>query len=355
MGDALRAGVVGLTPIGGRPPLPAPKPAWGLQVPHSSASAFHHVEDTELVAVCDLREEAISQFKANWAAIQPEVNTYTDYREMLDREALDVIAVVTGDHVHAQIVVDAAEAGVKGIVCEKPLATTLADADRMIEAVEKAGIPMLVDHVYRWWFPWAEVGRMIEEGAIGQVLRVMVNQGGPRAMLFRNGTHVCDTILWYATGSPVAVYAVSEKGSEDYGPRYAGDGGKDPNTDPALSIMIEFDNDVRAFWNACKTMPGRYIGPFDIWGTEGRINISNECAVLYDDPERPMRGEVITMQQYTQGHIAGLVTELVDLIHHGGTPSSDGRQARKTLEVLLAALQSQANGNVRIQLPITDA
>ena len=119
--------------------------------------------------------------------------------------------------------------------------------------------------------------------------------------------------------------------------------------------MIEFDNDVRAFWNACKTMPGRYIGPFDIWGTEGRINISNECAVLYDDPERPMRGEVITMQQYTQGHIAGLVTELVDLIHHGGTPSSDGRQARKTLEVLLAALQSQANGNVRIQLPITDA
>ena len=174
-------------------------------------------------------------------------------------------------------------------------------------------------------------------------------------MLFRNGTHVCDTILWYATGSPVAVYAVSEKGSEDYGPRYAGDGGKDPNTDPALSIKIEFDNDVRAFWNACKTMPGRYIGPFDIWGTEGRINISNECAVLYDDPERPMRGEVITMQQYTQGHIAGLVTELVDLIHHGGTPSSDGRQARKTLEVLLAALQSQANGNVRIQLPITDA
>ena len=353
--ETYRSAIVGLTGIGARrPPEPAGSPLSGA-MPRSHAAAYHRHPQTELVAVCDIRQEALDACREDWNDVWPELRCYTDYQEMLEQEQPDLVSVATPDHLHADITVDACAGSARAVLCEKPIATTLADADRMIEAVEKAGIPMLVDHVYRWWFPWAEVGRMIEEGAIGQVLRVMVNQGGPRAMLFRNGTHVCDTILWYATGSPVAVYAVSEKGSEDYGPRYAGDGGKDPNTDPALSIMIEFDNDVRAFWNACKTMPGRYIGPFDIWGTEGRINISNECAVLYDDPERPMRGEVITMQQYTQGHIAGLVTELVDLIHHGGTPSSDGRQARKTLEVLLAALQSQANGNVRIQLPITDA
>ncbi len=355
MGSALRAGVVGLTPIGGRPPLPAPKPGWGDEIPHGHASAYHFAEGTELAAVCDLRQEAIDQFHANWRAYQPGVNAYTDYREMLAREDLDVISVVTGDDAHAQIVIDAAAAGVKGIVCEKPIATTLADADRMIEAVESAGIPMLVDHVYRWWFPWAEVGRLIEDGAIGDVVRIMGNQGGPRAMLFRNGTHVCDTLIWYATGKPVAVYAVAEKGFENYGPRYASDGGHDPDTDPALSILIEFDNDVRAFWNACKTMPGRYIGPIDIWGTKGRINITNARAILYDDPQQGLRGAPIMCPHYTQGHIAGLVTELVGLIRTGGTPTSDGRQARQALEVLLAALQSQAGGNVRVELPITDA
>ena len=355
MGSTLRAGVVGLTGIGARPPIPAPKHGWGISMPHSHASAYHFVEDTELVAVCDLRQEAIDEFDVNWRSHVSEVNSYIDYREMIDRENLDLISVVTSDHVHTQIVIDAAEAGVKGIACEKPIATTLADADRMIEAVEKAGIPMLIDHVYRWWFPWADVGKLIDDGAIGDVVRIMCNQGGPRAMLFRNGTHVCDTINWFSTGNPTAVYAVAEKGFEDYGPRYASDGGHDPDTDPALSIMIEYDNDVRAFWNACKTMPGRYIGPFDIWGTEGRIHLTNDYAVLYDDPEEGLRGRELTPTHYTQGHIAGLVTELVGLIRDGGEPSCDGRQARQALEVLLAALQSAAGGNVRVQLPITDA
>ena len=143
MGSTLRAGVVGLTGIGARAPIPAPKHGWGISMPHSHASAFHFVEDTELVAVCDLRQEAIDEFDANWSSYPVEVNSYIDYREMLDREDLDLISVVTSDHVHTQIVIDAAEAGVKGIVCEKPIATTLADADRMIEAVEQAGIPML--------------------------------------------------------------------------------------------------------------------------------------------------------------------------------------------------------------------
>ena len=101
-------------------------------------------------------------------------------------------------------------------------------------------------------FPWVQAGQLIEDGAIGDVKRVVANQGGPRAMLFRNGTHMCDTINWYAQGNPSAVYAVNEINFEDYGPRYASDGGHDPDTDPAVSILIEYDNDVRAFWNMCK-------------------------------------------------------------------------------------------------------
>jgi hypothetical protein len=64
---------------------------------------------------------------------------YTDYRQMLEQERPDLVSVVPPDDHHAAPVIAAAESGVKGIICEKPLAGSLADADRMIEAVERSG------------------------------------------------------------------------------------------------------------------------------------------------------------------------------------------------------------------------
>ena len=88
--------------------------------------------------MCDLVPGLLDDFKAAWADDLPNVNTYTDYREMLAREELDILTVATSDNRHTDIVVDGANASVKGILCEKPLATSLEDADRMIEACRRA-------------------------------------------------------------------------------------------------------------------------------------------------------------------------------------------------------------------------
>ena len=58
---------------------------------------------------------------------------------------------------------------------------------------------------------------------------------------------------------------------------------------------------------------------------------------------------------YTHGAIGGCVREMVQLVGHGGQPTSDGREARKTLEIMLGILQSQARGGVRVECPIVDA
>jgi predicted dehydrogenase len=353
MSDQLRAGVVGLSGIGERPAAPGAAAGWGVAMPHSHVSAYHHVADTEVVSVCDISEEAIANFNSDWNDALPEVNTYTSHLEMLEKENLDIVSVVTGDNVHAQICIDGAEAGVKGILCEKPIASSLSDADRIIEAVEKAGIPFLVDHSRRWMFPWVQAAQLIEDGAIGDVLRVVANEGGPRAMLFRNGTHMCDTINWFAQGNPTAVYAVNEIGFEDYGPRYASDGGHDPDTDPAVSILIEYDNDVRAFWNMCKPMPG--VFDVDVFGSKGILRVTQERATITTEGDsRQLVTADIPHTQYTQGHIAGAVVELLDLIRNGGTPTCGTTEARQVMEVLLGALHSSAGGNVRVAMPIVD-
>ena len=65
-------------------------------------------------------------FKKNYAQDYPELRIYSSHKEMLEKESpLDIITVGVSDHRHADIVVDAANAGVKGIFCEKPLATTV--------------------------------------------------------------------------------------------------------------------------------------------------------------------------------------------------------------------------------------
>ncbi|MDE2766685.1 MAG: Gfo/Idh/MocA family oxidoreductase [Chloroflexota bacterium] len=357
MTERLRAGIVGLSAIASKLPQRAEHAGMGIRLPASHASAYYAVPETELVAACDLRPERAAAFKHQWSELLPDLRVYRDHREMLAAEDLDLVSVVTSDHVHAQVVVDAAAAGTRGILCEKPIATTLADADRMIAATEQAGIPMLVNHTRRWMSPWLQVAALIRDGTIGNVQRIVASQGGPRAMLFRTGTHICDSIAWFAGAQPQAVYALPEPGLEAYGPRYAGDGGRDPATDPALSVVIEFENGVRAFWNMCKTMP--QVFDIDIYGEQGCIRgrtfPGDEISVTIDIGNHRLLDEPLARVEHTSGWFAGCVTELVGLVRHGGQPSSGRRQARTALEIMLAALQSQAQGGVRVGWPIADA
>jgi predicted dehydrogenase len=74
------------------------------------------------------------------------IHEHADYRQMLERLALDPAGVATPGHLHGQPVVDAIARRVRRSLCEKPLATPPADADRIVEAVERSGPPGLIDH-----------------------------------------------------------------------------------------------------------------------------------------------------------------------------------------------------------------
>ena len=77
----------------------------------SHASAFHVSANVDVVAVCDLKEELLEDFLANFQSTWPGVRTYTDFGKMLADEEPDLLGGATSDHLHAQIVVDAAGAG----------------------------------------------------------------------------------------------------------------------------------------------------------------------------------------------------------------------------------------------------
>jgi predicted dehydrogenase len=321
-------------------------------MPGSHAASYACIPNVRVVAICDIVQELMDKFVATWGATWGPIATYTDYREMLVREHLDIISVVTSDHRHADIVVDAAEAGVRGVFCEKPIATSLADADRMTEACERRGIPLSIDHTRRWYPEYHNVRNLLRSGMIGTLRRIVATMGGPRAMLFRNGTHLIDMICFLAESDPAWVFAELDDEFADYGAAYRGDGGRDPATDPGGSGYIHFKNGVRAFCNASKGTPGG--SSFDLLGTEGRIFINDTEARLWTVDssskalvERPLRAG----SQMKTGILAA-IEELINWIENGERGVSPGREARKTLEIILGMLASQARGNVRVDLPL---
>src|SRR3954447_12095903 len=100
-----RTGIVGCSGIaisrGERSAAPIRSP-----LPHSHAAAYHAVPATTVAAVCDVVPAALDNYRATWEAVP----AYADYREMIERERLDLLSIVTPDHLHADVFVAACEA-----------------------------------------------------------------------------------------------------------------------------------------------------------------------------------------------------------------------------------------------------
>lgn len=286
-----------------------------------------------------------------WGHVWSPIATYADYREMLAKESLDILSVVTSDHRHADIVVEAAEAGVRGIFCEKPIATSLEDADRMIEAVERKKAILSVDHTRRWNPIYHKAKELVRLGAIGRLRLIVGNLGGPRAMLFRNGTHLIDTICFFAEADPEWVMAELDEGYEDYW-EYRGDGGHDPTTEPGALAYIHFKNGIRAFYNG--TRPSVPDFSLELMGSEGRIHVDDAGLELYtlDSKSGGLVHRTVRLEAYMKSGIVAAIEELIELMEKGGYGISDGREARKALEIIIAMLESQRRGNSKVWLPM---
>lgn len=115
-------------------------------------------------AICGRNEAAVRQAAGQWGWEGVE----TDWRKLIGRKDIDIIDIATPGDLHAEMAIGAAQAG-KHIICEKPLANTLAEAKEMLAAVQKAGVKNMVAFNYRR-VPAVQLARqLIKEGAIGKL------------------------------------------------------------------------------------------------------------------------------------------------------------------------------------------
>ena len=170
----------------------------------------------ELIAVCDIREDLMKS-----TAEQYGVKGYIDYREMLKDPKVEAVSVVTPDFLHKEPVIEAAESG-KHILCEKPLATTVKDAEEMVKAADKAGVTLMVDFHNRWNPPFAMMKEAADKGELGDPVHAyirlsdtiyvptkMLSWASKSSVLWFLGSHTTDLARWIFNSEAKNVYAVA--------------------------------------------------------------------------------------------------------------------------------------------------
>ena len=327
----------------------------GCGVGANHAYAFQQHPDVDLVAICDVNPAMFQKVYAAAGVEEGALRTYTDYEELLRKERLDLLGVATPDHYHVGPVTAAAAAGVAGILCEKPIASTLEDADRMIEAAERHGTRLLIDHTRNFDPAYVAVRDRVRAGEIGQLTRIVAYLGGKRAMLFRNETHLLGSVCFYAEAPPAWVFAALDEGFEDYGVEYKGEGGKEPALDPGATLVVHFANGVRALVMGSKRTPAMGV-QLDLLGTRGRIIVGDSETRAWQsaDEEGPLTPREVTWHQGISGglgqRLVPAVDHMIKVVRDGVPPDSPPRAARDVLEIIYGALRSQQQGMVPVKL-----
>lgn len=200
---------------------------------------------------------------------------YTSYEQLLGDSEVDVVLVATPNSLHSDQVVLAAQAG-KHVLCDKPLAVSVAAARRAVSACEAAGISLGINFQTRHHPCFEEVKRLLEGGAIGQPLLIQVQASvsiaalsGWRAdtglaglgAIYNIGVHAYDLLRYLTSAEVRSVTAMFEVGAARQLERLA-------------MVILEFDNGVRAYVTANQYVPG-YPNRFEAFGSEGSIRVTD--------------------------------------------------------------------------------
>ena len=236
-------------------------------------------KNAELVAVCDIAKDKLQERVEFYGFNQSMV--YTDYKEMLKRDDIDAVCVVSSDQMHKEIAIAAMKAGMD-VLCEKPMALKAEDCREMIDASEETGKKLMVGQICRFTPSFVLAKEMVEHGEIGELVFVESEYAHKylntsigwrvsdpnRNVVVGGGCHAVDLLRWFA-GNPMEVMAFENKKVNDQWP-YA---------DTTIASM-KFENDIIGKVLVSGGCTRSYTMRTCLYGTKGTIIVDNTSTTL---------------------------------------------------------------------------
>ncbi|MBI3946862.1 MAG: Gfo/Idh/MocA family oxidoreductase [Armatimonadetes bacterium] len=325
----LRFGVIG---VGGR----------GIH----NARAVAARPDVDLVGVCDIRPDRLE------LCAKEEISSrgFSDYHKLLD-EGLDAVCINTDNNVHAEMTLAAAARGCH-IYCEKPIATSVADAEAMVRACKEKNLATVVNLSMRRGPAHAQLRDMIRKGVFGKLLAVgathpkisglMRNGGGHKAsrdnatwgtLLLHDGVHISEW-LRFMGGEVESVYARTVTTADD------------PDNEELVSAVTTHAGGVMGTLSyfTAPFMPQRqYVVGTDASGWPGRDAQGRACIVVTRDGKEEKHVPVETPALTGD---AGAVDEFIRAIREGFTPYATMEDGLAGQRIVDAIRRSAREGRV---------
>ncbi len=313
------------------------------------AEAYGRQPSCRVVAVADVDPERGRRLaEAVGARYVPEAEA------LLARPDVDAVSICLPHALHAETTVAAARAG-KHVLCEKPIATSLADADRMIDACRQAGVILMIGHTHRFYPEHIRARLLLQDGAIGRLLfandviwagrdgdeslqwrgSVALNGGG---VFMDNGIHAADRLRWWIGAEVETVSARIGHGrglieGEEHG-----------------TALLAFANGVTAMLQQALGTP-RATGCcyVELVGTEGVLRVDTWRGLRISTLGKPW--EDVAVPKEWPGGFDAEIGEFLAAIQDRRPPAATGEDARAALEIIQAIYRAAETGTT-VRLPL---
>ena len=272
---------------------------------------------------------------------------YTAYDDLLRDAAVHVIYISTPNAQHAEQAIAAARAG-KHVLCEKPLALTVPDARRVVEAFARAGLKLGTHFQTRHHTAFVETKRLLDERAIGDVIMVQIEVSPGAAPL--RGWRTDPSLAGLGAINNLAVHPYDLLryllGSEVREAVALTNVGRTRELERMVLALLRFQNGVLAYVNANQNVP-YYQPDIDIYGTAGRI-VGLDCTRPFRDGELRVvteAGERVT-KHTSRDAVVRSVAAFNDAVAHDREPNPSGVDGLRNVQLTDAIIASAREGRL---------
>lgn len=321
------------------------------------APEYHANQNVEIAAFCDPVPGRAERLAAQYGGM-----AFTNPDDALALPDVDAVSICTSNSTHAEVTVKALRSG-KHVLCEKPIATTLADAKLMILTAERCGRMLMVGHNQRFTPAHRKAKALLESGALGRVLtfRTTFSHGGPETWSADKGSGT-----WFFKKSSAALGALGDLGihkadlirwliADDIDEVYAVAGALHKTYENGAPIDVE-DNAI-CILKSRRGIMGTLTASWTQYGDEDNSTVlccENGVLKIYTSPDRPLTVEwrngareafdVGAMQTNATQTSTGVIDAFVKAIMTGSTPSVTGEDGFEALSIADACSQSAKCG-----------